>query len=166
MTPVLAFLLAVGGIAVLRDSVDVIPANAWRYQEFKVGTKLPADLDCTFKVDPPARARVELMTRDNLRAFLRGEDHEPILSSTSGTLHQEIGIPGDFALVIVNPDKAVAARVTMKVTLDTTGQSLVKERYVSPQKRLVVILSSFVGFLLIITISARKLLIAMKRQNP
>lgn len=163
MTPLVALFWAAGSIITIRDEVDVIPAGQWRYQEFTVGTKLPAEVDCEFKVSPPARARVELMTRESLKALLKGEEHEPILSSTSGSLHQEIGIPGNFALVIVNSDKALEARVAIKATLDTSGQSLMKAKYVSPQKRMVVILSSFVGFLLIITLSARKLLIAMKR---
>ena len=163
MTPFVALLWAAGAITVLRDEVDTVPAGQWRYEEFTVGSKLPADLDCSFRVDEPGRARVELMTRDDLTALLKGEAHEAILSSTSGTLHQEIGIPGRFALVIVNLDKKRPAIVAMRVTLDTTGKSLVKATYVSPQRRLIVILSSFVGFLLIVTLSARKLLLAMKR---
>ena len=162
MTPVLALLWAAGSITVLRDEVDVVPAGQWRYEEFSVGDKLPVEVDCNFKVDQPGRARVELMTRENLRALLKGQEHEAILSSAS--LHQEIGVPGNFALVIVNPDKALAARVAMRVTLDSTGRSLVKAKYVSPKRKMVVILSSFVGFLLIVTLSARKLLLAMKRE--
>lgn len=163
MTALVALLLTAGAVTVLRDGVDTVPAGQWRYEEFAVGQKLPADVDCSFEVQQPGRARVELVTKESLRALLKGEEYEAILSSTSGRLHQEIGIPGNFALVVVNLDKSRPAQITMRVTLDTTGQSLVKAKYVSPQRRLVVILSSFVGFLLIVTLSARKLLLAMKR---
>lgn len=103
------------------------------------------------------------MTREDLRSLLHHEEHEAIASSTSGTLHQEIGIPGTFALVVINTDKTRAARIDLKVTLDTTGQSLIKAKYLSPERRLTVILSSFLGFLLLVTVCTRKLLITMKR---
>jgi len=163
MTAYLALLLLVSGITVLRDDVNTIPAGEWRYAEFTIGPKLPVDLECNFRVDEPSRARVELVSSDNLRAFLKGEEHEAIATSTSGAFHQEIGVPGRFALVIRNLEESRSARVAMRVTLDTTGQSLVKAKYLSPQRKLLVILSSFVGFLLIVTVSARKLLLAMRR---
>ena len=158
-----ALLVVAAGVTVLRDDVNTVPPGEWRYQQFSVGPKLPADVDCTFQVAPPGHARVELMTRENLQALLKGRSYESIATSASGTLHQEIGIPGEFALVIVNPDQTQLARVALRVTLDTTGQSLIKAHYVPPQRKLIIILSSFVGFLLIVSISARKLLLAMKR---
>ena len=158
-----ALLVLATGVTVLRDDVNTVPAGEWRYQQFSVGPQLPADVDCTFQVAQPGRARVELMTRDNLQALLKGRAYESIATSTSGNLHQEIGVPGDFALVIVNSDKSQSARVAMRITLDTSGRSLIKARFVSPERKLTIILSSFAGFLLVVTLSARKLLLAMKR---
>jgi hypothetical protein len=158
-----ALLVLATAATVLRDDVNTVPPGEWRYQQFSVGPKLPADVDCTFQVAAPGRARVELMTRDNLQALLKGRSYESIATATSGTLHQEIGVPGDFALVIVNPDQSQSARVAMRITLDTSGQSLIKARFVSPERKLAIILSSFAGFLLIVSVSARKLLLAMKR---
>jgi len=157
-----ALLLISGTVTLLRDDVNLVPAGEWRYEQFTVGNALPAEVDCSFKVEEPGRARVELVTREALQERLKGREHESIATSTSGTLHQEIGVPGDFALVIVNLDKKRAARVAMRVTLDTSGKSLVKARYLSPERRLVVIVSSCVGFLLIVGFSARQLLAAMK----
>lgn len=157
-----ALLMISASVTVLRDDVNPVPAGEWRYEQFTVGDKLPAEVDCVFKVEEPGRARVELVTREALQGWLKGREHESIAASTSGTLHQEIGVPGDFALAIVNLDKGRAVRVAMRVTLDTSGKSLVKARYLSPERRLVVILSSCVGFLLIVGFSARQLLAAKK----
>ena len=98
-------------------------AGEWRYQQFSVGPQLPVEVDCTFQVAQPGRVRVELMTHDNLQALLKGRAYESIATSASGTLHQEIGVPGDFALVIVNPDRSQPAHVALRLTLDTSGQS-------------------------------------------
>ncbi len=159
----LALIVLSAGVTVLRDDVNVIPAGEWRYEQFAITSKVPADVDCTFRVKDNGHARVELVTSENLQALLNGREHESIVTSTSGTLHQQIGVPGDFAIVIVNLEKKRAARVAMKVTLDTSGISMVKARYLTPQRRFVVIVSSCIGFLLIVGISARQLLVAMKR---
>ncbi len=163
MNAAFALLFLLGSVTTLRDGVEAIPAGEWRYELFTVGPTLPADLDCVFRVDLPGQARVELVTRENLRALLHHEEYEAIASSISGTLHQEIGVPGTFALVIVNTNKTRAARIDLKVTLDTTGRSLIKAKYLSPERRMTVILASFFGFLLLITVSTRKLLIAMRK---
>ncbi len=157
-----AVLLLVGSVTVLRDDVNSVPAGEWRYQQFTVGSQLPAEVDCNFKAEEPGRARVELVTHDALQQLLKGREHDSIATSTSGMLHQEIGLPGTFALVIVNLDRKRAVRVAMRVTLDTSGKSLVKARYLSPERRQVVIVTSCVGFLLIVGLSARQLLAAMK----
>ena len=158
----IALLLMAVGVTVLRDEVDTIPAGQFRYQEFPVGPTLPADLHCEFRVSDGVEVKVELMTRDDLQLLLKGREYEAIAVSTSGTLHQEIGISGQFALVLRDLDHSRPAQVSTRVTLDTTGQSLVKARSLSPARKLTVILSSFTGFLLIVTFSARKLLLAMK----
>ncbi len=160
----LLFLLA-ADVTVLRDGVVTVPAGQWRYEAFTVGKRLPADVDCIFRAEAPAKARVELLTRENLQLRMKGEDYENIAASTSGALHQEIGVPGDFAIVVVNQDQNHPARVAIRLSLDTSGRSLVKVRYLSPERKLAVILASFVGFLLIVTLSARRLLIAMKRRE-
>ena len=158
-----ALLVLSASVTLLRDDVNVVPAGEWRYEKFTITDKLPTDVDCTFKVDDPGRARVELVSADNLQALLKGREHESIATSTSGTLHQEIGVPGEFAVVIVNLDEKRAARVAMRITLDTSGKSMIKARYLSPERRLVVILFSCIGFLLIVGWSARQLLIGMSR---
>ncbi|MDQ6677755.1 MAG: hypothetical protein M3Z09_10720 [Acidobacteriota bacterium] len=164
MIEALLFLL-VADVTILRDGVITVPPGQWRYDEFSVGERLPADVDCTFRVEAPAKARVELVTKENLRLLMKGEDYENIAASASGALHQEIGVPGGFAIVVVNQDENHPAHVAMRLSLDTSGRSLVKVRYLSPERKLIVILASFVGFLLIVTLSARTLLVAMKRHE-
>ena len=163
MTPAVFLLLLAAQATVLRDESDVVPPGQWRFDEFLLKDQLPATVNCTFRVDPPGKARVELLTAANLQALLHGREHEAIAVAKgpgSGELRYEIGVPGRFAVVVINEEQNREARVALKVGLDFS----VNATYVPPERRLAVILLSFFGFLAIVTLSARKLLIAMRRQ--
>jgi hypothetical protein len=159
MTPAL-FLLA--SSVVLRDDVNTVPPERWRYERFVTKEQLPVYVDCTFRVVKGPAVRVELMTADNLEALRRGEPHEFITESSDGDLHQEIGVPGTFAVVVMNPDKALAADVSMRLSLDFSAKSLKVTGELSPEKKLVVMVLSFTGFLAIVSLSARKLILVMR----
>jgi hypothetical protein len=159
MIPVL-FILA--SSVVLRDDVNAVPPDRWRYERFVTKEQLPVGVDCVFKVVKGPPVRVELMTADNLEALRRGEQHEFIAASESGDLHQEIGVPGTFAIVVINSDKEHAADVSLRLSLDFSAKSLKVTGELSPQKKLVVALLSFTGFLAIVSFSARKLIRAMR----
>lgn len=154
-------LLFLGGahFTVLRDEIDVVPAGQWRFDEFLLKDQLPATVFCQFRVDPPGKARVELMTAENLQALLRRERYEPIAKATGGKLRYTIGVPGRFAVMVLNDDPRREARVALKLSLDFSTNA----RYLSPERRLTVILLSFIGFLAVVTLSARKLMMAMRR---
>jgi hypothetical protein len=159
MIPAL-FLLA--SSVVLRDDVNTVAPDRWRYERFVTKEQLPVEVDCVFKVVKGPPVRVELMTADNLEALRRGEPHEFIVASSSGELRQEIGVPGTFAIVVINSDKSHAAEVSLRLSLDFSAKSLKVTGELSPEKKLVVALLSFVGFLAIVSFSARKLILAMR----
>jgi hypothetical protein len=154
------FLLA--SSVVLRDDVNTVAPGRWRYERFVTKEQLPVDVDCAFKVVKGPPVRVELMTIDNLEALRRGEPHEFIVASTSGDLHQEIGVPGTFALVVINDDKEHSADVSLRLSMDFSAKSLKVTGELSPEKKLVIALLSFTGFLAIVSFSARKLILAMR----
>jgi hypothetical protein len=161
--------LLVLSAVVLRDDVSRIPPHhKWRYDRFEVTEKhLPVEVDCVFRVQKGDHVHLELMTEENLEALRGGQKHEAIQSSSNGELHQEIGLPGTFAIVLWNDDETLPAEVALKVSLDFSGRTLNLPRTLTPQRRLTVILLSFFGFLSILTVSARQLLKAMaRRPNP
>lgn len=157
------FLLAA---VLLRDDTNTIPPQRWRYERFVTKDQLPVDVDCAFKVEHGPNVRVELMTEDNLEALRNGRPYEVILASTGGGLHQEIGVPGTFAIVIKNDDKFVASEVRLRLSLDFSPKSLLVTGMLSPQRKLTVYVLSLVGFLLIVTLSARQLILAMRNSRP
>lgn len=159
MIPVL-FLLA--SSVVLRDDINTVAPDRWRYERFVTKEQLPVEVDCVFKVVKGPPVRVELMTADNLETLRRGEPHEFIAASESGDLHQQIGVPGTFAIVVINSDKQHAADVSLRLSLDFSARSLKVTGELSPQKKLLVALLSFAGFVAIVSFSARKLILAMR----
>jgi hypothetical protein len=157
----LAFFLLASSV-VLRDDTNTVPPQRWRYERFITRDQLPVDVDCSFRVVQGPSVRVELVTEENLEALRRGQPHEFIAASTTGTLREEIGVPGTFAVVIINSDKSQAADVAMRLSLDFSAKSLTVTGQLSPEKKLVVILLSFGGFLAIVSLSARKLIQSMR----
>ncbi len=159
---ILALLLL--GSVVLRDEVSVIPPNhKWRYDKFVVTEKnLPFDVDCLFRVEKGGHVHLELLTEENLEALRAGSrDYGVIQTSQSGTLHQEVGVPGTYAIVLWNDDATKPAEVALKLSLDFSGKSLNFARTLTPQRKLTVILVSFFGFITILGVSARELLKGM-----
>lgn len=150
------------GSVLLRDDTNTIPPGRWRYDRFITNEKqLPVNVDCKFHAEKGSHVRVELLTEENLEALRRGESHDFITASTSGALHQEIGVPGTFALVVMNDDKAQPAEVALRLSLDFSAKNLNLPRTLSPRRKFTVILMSFLGFITIVTLSARQLLKAM-----
>jgi hypothetical protein len=151
---------------VLRDDISRIPPHhKWRYDRFEVTEKhLPVDVDCRFHVQKGDHVHLELMTEENLEALRAGKGHDVILSSSDGELHQQIGVPGTFAIVLWNDDETLPAEVALKLSLDFSGKNLKMTRTLTPQRQLTVILLSFFGFLSILVVSARELLKGMARR--
>jgi hypothetical protein len=159
-------LLMLGPVVLRNDTSTIPPNHRWRYDRFVTTAKqLPVDVDCTYRVLEGGHVRLELMSEDNLEALRRGRKYETIQVSKDGSLHQEIGVPGTFAIVVWNDDEQRPAEVAIRLALDFSGKSLNPPRTLSTQRKLTVILLSFVGFILIVTLSARVLLNAMKAHS-
>jgi hypothetical protein len=163
------FALLLMGAVVLRDDISRIPPHhKWRYDRFEItGKNLPVDVDCTFRVEKGDKVHVELMTGENLEALRAGGKYEVIQGSSSGELHQEIGLPGTFAIVLWNDGETLPAEVAVRLSLDFSGKSLNLPHTLPIRRQAAVILTSFFGFLTILAVSARQLLRAMaNRPGP
>jgi hypothetical protein len=151
-------LLAAASRAELVDRVFDIPAAQWRYWDHPLNEE-PALLGCEYLCDTrDSRVRVVLVSHEELNAWLAGHEHDEIAAT-------EPGARGSLRLAVHEPDAYVvidnrgpkAARVRLRVYLEEPPV-----RYLSRQRQLAVILISFGMFFAIVTLSARKLLKAMR----
>jgi hypothetical protein len=151
------------GSAVLTDDVYQLPAGEWRWVRFEIRQR-PATLDCRFEVVGGGTARAELVSRADLE-LIRQHKHHDVLAATerlrAAALTQLIQEPGEYAVVIENGESQPVA-VHLSVGL-TFGSAKPISRYLSPQRRLTVILVSFATFFAIVTYSTRVLLRAIRR---
>ncbi len=127
--------------------------------------QLPVEVDCRFREARGIPVRAELVTEENLSAKLHHRAYEAIASSTGGTLRYEIGVPGTFAIVIINEDPSRAAEVLLRTALDMSPVQTGFPRTLTTRRKLTVIALSFIGFLSIVTLSARQLLGAIRRSR-
>jgi len=164
MRVVLLALLAVSafGAAVLTDDVYQIPSGDWRWVRFDVRRRA-ATVHCHFETTG-GEVRAELVNRSELE-LVREHKHHDALAATdvrrAGDFSQYIQEFGEYAVVVENPGTRPVA-VHLSVSLEF-GTPAPVSRYLSPNRRLAVILISFAVFLAIVTFSARALLRAMKR---
>jgi hypothetical protein len=155
-------LLLLASSVVLREDVSTVPPHRWRYDRFLTTDKeLPVDVVCDFRLLKGGKVRVELVTDENLNRLKKGDAYEVIQASSRGGLHQEIGLPGTFAIVVWNEDETRTAEVALRLALDFSGKGANPARGLSPRRQLTVILLSFAGFLAILIVSAQRLLKAM-----
>jgi len=159
MIPALLFLLAAFGRADLIDENFEIPANDWLYVP-RTLTLQPAMVDCVFQCDrPDARVRLVLISEADLNAWRAGRDHEEIAATPYGP-RGALRVPVHDAdtYVAIENGAAKAVRVRLRVFLDQA-----QVRYLSRGRQLTVIVISFGVFFAIVSLSARKLLKAIKR---
>ena len=149
----------------LVDQVVTIPRADWRYVEV-ILKQTPVVVNCSFQVQSPGSGvHLSLLTRADLDRLRAGQPHGSIVQTplqTSGTLHYLVRVPGEYALVADNRTQPAPAQVHLRASLDFSGRSTQGVRYLSPGRRLAVIVISFVVFFGIVTWSARKLLRAVK----
>src|SRR5262249_29387711 len=105
-----------------------------------------------------SRADLERLRADQPHGFLAASQPVP-----AGSLTYRLHRPGEYAVVIDNRGLQAPVRVHLWVWLDFSERSAQGVGYLSPQRRLGVILISFAVFFAIVTWSARKLLEATKR---
>lgn len=122
----------------------------------------PATIECRFEAVGGGEARAELVTRPDLESIHQHKIHDALASTDTArtaSFSQYIDAPGEYAAVIENPgDSPVAARLTVAMRFGEPAS-----RTLSRNRRLTVILITFVLFFAIVSISARALLKAMKR---
>ena len=155
-------LLAMSGPAVLTDDVYQIPAGEWRWVRFEIRHR-SATAECSFETVGSGEARAELVSRPDLELIHRHKIHDALASTArTAAFSQFIGEPGEYAVVIENPGSTpIAARLTVALSFGPPHQPAA--RYLSRERRLTVILVSFVMFFAIVTFSTRALLRAMKK---
>ena len=166
MRIVALYLMAVPafGAAVLTDDVYQLPAGEWRWVPFEIHHRA-ATAECHFETAGGGEVSAELVTRSELELIRQHKRHDSLaLTDTgrSGAFSQYIQDPGEYAVVIENEGKQTIA-VHLSVALSFAAQKPVSQ-YLSPTRRLTVILVSFAAFFAIVTFSARALLRAMNRK--
>jgi hypothetical protein len=158
MIAALLFLLTAAPRVLLVDKVFEISAMQWRYWDHPLSSE-PALLSCQFESErPDTRVRVALVSRRELDKWLRGRDHDEIGSTPPG--------PGGMLRVAAHdPETYVVienlglrpAGVHLRVFLEEPPV-----RYLSRGRQLAVLAISFGVFFAIVSLSARKLLKAVR----
>ncbi len=159
MIAALVLLLAAFGRVDLIDETFEIPANDWRYVARPI-TREPALADCVFQAGrPDAQVRLVLLSQVDLKLWLVARDHEEMATTP-------VGPRGLLRMPVHDPDTYIAienrgarpAGVRLRVFLEQPNV-----RYLSRQRQLAVILISFGVFFAIVTVSARRLLKALRK---
>ena len=159
MIAALLFLLAASARVDLIDENFEIPANDWRYVPRPL-IQQPAMLDCLFQSDrPDAQVRLVLLSHADLNAWRMGRDHDEIATTP-------VGPRGALRMSVHDVDTYVAienrtgrpVRVRLRVVLVEP-----QVRYLSRSRQLTVIVVSFGVFFAIVSLSARKLLHAIRK---
>lgn len=167
MIPVALILLAASSQVELVDDVYQIPAGQWYYVPLGLRQK-PAFVAADFEVKSGARrVRLALMRREDMER-LREDRPSGVLAATepagSGQLRHQIGVAGDYILLIDNrlsADRPTEAH--LRVSLDfsrTPGPAITR---LSVPRQITVIAISFAVFFAIAGFSARRLLRGINR---
>jgi hypothetical protein len=164
---VLALLLLLAGSRVeLVDEDFTIPPAKWRFVQVDL-KQIPVAVHCDFKVAPGnALVRVALLSREDLERLNADQPHGFLAASqpaAAGMLSYQLHRAGEYAVVIDNRGLSTPVRVHLRVWLDFSPRPGQGVGYLSPERRLAVILISFAVFFAIVTWSARKLLQATRR---
>jgi hypothetical protein len=163
MSALALLLLLASGSQVLLDEVFQVPAGEWRYVPL-VLKQPPVTVECDFRVlSGDSVVRVALVNRDGLENLRQG-DRQPLHSGAfrqQGRLSRLVSLPDEYAVVLENGGRGPAG-VRLRVSLNFSERGRPQARYLSPQRRLTVILISVTIFMSIIIYSARKLLGAIR----
>ena len=159
MIAALLFLLAASSQVDLIDENFEIPASDWRYVPRPL-TPEPAMLDCLFQSDrPDARVRLVLLSQADLNDWRVGREHDEMAATPAGprgTLRVPVHDPDTYVAIENRAPQPV--RVRLRVFLEQP-----RVRYLSRGRQLAVIVISFGVFFAIVSLSARKLLKAIRK---
>jgi len=155
----LLMLLFASDSQTLLDEVIDIPATDYRYAEV-VLNQPPVTIQYEFHViSGDGAVRAVLVNEEGLDDVKKG-DRDPLGSGVfqkQASFSRLISVPDKYAVVIENGGHG-RTRVRLRVSLDFSERGRPQARYLSPQRRLAVILISASVFLAIVLYSARKLL--------
>jgi hypothetical protein len=125
----------------------------------------PSEVDCRFEVTQgDASVHVELLPMSEFRLFSRGREHDTMAltpDGRSGEFRRIIDVRGQYAVVVENKRGAAPATVSLRVQTNLDPGADVA-RFLSPARRLTVILISFAFFFVTVAWSGRKLIRAMR----
>jgi|HubBroStandDraft_4_1064222.scaffolds.fasta_scaffold37618_3 hypothetical protein len=159
MIAALLFLLATSLRADRIDETFEIPAHDWRYVPRPL-IEQPAMVDCVFQSDrSDARVRLVLLSLADLNAWRLGREHGEIAATPAGAhdaLRMSVHDSDTYVAIENRAPKPV--RVRLRVFLEQPNA-----RYLSRGRQLAVIAISFGVFFAIVSLSARKLLKAVRK---
>jgi len=159
MIAALLFLLAAFARVDLIDENFEIPASDWRYVPRPL-TPEPAMVNCAFQANgPDAQVRLVLLSHADLNAWRAGREHEEIAATPfapRGTLRTPVHDSDTY--VVIENRAPQPVRVRLRVFLEQPRVS-----YLARGRQLAVIVISFGVFFAIVSLSARKLLKAIRK---
>jgi hypothetical protein len=151
----------------LVDEIFEIPASEWRYVELNLKQQ-PVAVVGDYSAGEGGRVRMALLRREDLER-LRGERPHGVLAGTRpgarGALRHAIPGPGEYVVMIDNRAGDKPARVHLRVALDFSSGAGPQVRYLSPGRRLAVILASLTFFLAVSVYSGRRLLRSLRHRD-
>lgn len=162
-----ALLLTLAAAAFPQDqaqSFQLAPGD-FRWVEFNV-RQTPTEVDCSYAViKGKGTVHAELLPRSEFRLLYRGLEHQSMTATpaaSSGRFRQLLSERGPYALVLVNEPGAPAATVSLEFRTTIHPRTEDVARGLPPQRRLTVILVSFLVFFVTVAWSGRKLMRAMR----
>ena len=164
----LALLLA--GIGATEPSAQTfrLESGDFRWIPFTV-RQTPTGVNCRFDVsDGDATVHAELLPMSEFRLFDRGREHDTLAvtpRARSAQFRRIIANRGQYAIVIVNERGAKPVTVSLSLETNLNPDTSDVAHTLSPERRLTVIALSFAFFIVSVTWSSRKLIVAMKRNR-
>lgn len=163
MSAAALLLFFAAGSQLLFDDVYQLPPGEWRYVPVTLNQP-PVMVECSFHVTSGnSTARVTLVNREGLDRLKQG-DREPLgrqKFQREGGFSRTVIAPDEYAVILEN-SRVGPASVRFRVSIDFSARGGQQARYLSPERRLGVILISATAFLGIVIYSARKLRRAMR----
>ena len=130
--------------------------------------RTPTAIDCSFTVvKGGATVHAELLSEHDFMLFSRHREYETLaLTQTAGrgSFQHMIETPGRYRVLIRNDQGAPPAAVNLVVRTDVDPPPVTTSKGISPERKLVVVLSSLTFFFGTVLWSGRKLLRAYRNR--
>jgi len=145
----------------LVNQTFLIPANDWRFTDLGIRER-PVLIRAEFDVQAGPPVQLILMERPDLERLNRGETYAVVAATRigpQGLLEVHTVRPGDYVVVVLNHSTAPgAANVRLRVSVDS-----VESTELPPERQLTIVAISFAVFFGIVTYSARRLWLSVRR---